>query len=92
MILSVSLSLSFIQAYIVTGESARLIKSEQNDVVVDDAHVKRIPVDLIQKGDIVKVLPGGRIPTDGEIVLGSTHVDESMITGQCVCICYSLVR
>ncbi len=81
----------FIQAYIVTGESARLIKSEQSDVVVDDTHVKRIPVDLVQKGDIVKVLPGGRIPTDGEIVLGSTHVDESMITGKCDSIRYSLV-
>ncbi len=41
-----------------------------------------IDVDLVQKGDILKVLPGAQIPTDGFIVHGDTHVDESMITGE----------
>ncbi len=49
---------------------------------MNDEEVKCIDVDLVQKGDIVKVFPGGRIPTDGVIVLGTTHIDESMITGK----------
>jgi Cu+-exporting ATPase len=37
---------------------------------------------LIQKGDIVKVVPGERVPADGEVVFGHTSVDESMLTGE----------
>lgn len=41
-----------------------------------------IPVDYIQKNDLLKVLPGHSIPSDGVIVSGVTTVDESMITGE----------
>ena len=33
-------------------------------------------------GDIVRVRPGEKIPVDGEITEGSSHVDESMLTGE----------
>jgi len=43
---------------------------------------REIPSSLIQKGDILKILPGSRIPADGYISYGSTFIDESMLTGE----------
>lgn len=41
-----------------------------------------IPVDQIQLGDIILVRPGEKIAVDGEVVEGSSSVDESMVTGE----------
>ncbi len=41
-----------------------------------------LPIEAIQRGDLVLVRPGERIPTDGEIVFGRSSVDESMLTGE----------
>lgn len=41
-----------------------------------------IPVEQVQRGDMILVRPGERIPVDGEIVSGSSAVDESMLTGE----------
>jgi Cu+-exporting ATPase len=43
-----------------------------------------IPMDQVAVGDIVVVRPGERIPVDGEVVEGSSRVDESMLTGESV--------
>ncbi|KAI9031863.1 hypothetical protein CLU79DRAFT_715491 [Phycomyces nitens] len=43
---------------------------------------KRIPSELIQKNDLVKIVPGDKIPTDGIVHSGSSTVDESMVTGE----------
>ncbi|KAI8601905.1 putative Cu-ATPase [Dissophora ornata] len=43
---------------------------------------KQIPSELIQKGDLIKVVPGDKIPTDGIVVSGQSTVDESMVTGE----------
>ncbi|KAF9406114.1 hypothetical protein BGZ94_003240 [Podila epigama] len=43
---------------------------------------KSIPSELIQKGDIIKIVPGDKIPTDGVVVSGQSTVDESMVTGE----------
>lgn len=55
------------------AKSARIKKGK--DVV-------EIPIDEVKKGDIVVVKPGERIPVDGEVVGGESHVDESMLTGE----------
>jgi len=41
-----------------------------------------IPVEHIQKGDLIRVRPGEKIPADGIVVEGETSIDESMITGE----------
>jgi len=41
-----------------------------------------IPIEQVQVGDIVIVKPGEKIPVDGVIISGSSHVDESMVTGE----------
>ncbi|KAI9300191.1 hypothetical protein BJ944DRAFT_244431 [Cunninghamella echinulata] len=43
---------------------------------------KRIPSELIQQGDHLKIVPGDKIPTDGIMIEGHSSVDESMVTGE----------
>ena len=41
-----------------------------------------VPVDELLPGDIIRVLPGERFAADGEVLLGHTQADESMLTGE----------
>lgn len=41
-----------------------------------------IAVDAVRKGDHIRVRPGERLPVDGEVIEGRSHVDESMLTGE----------
>lgn len=41
-----------------------------------------VPIETIQPGDMVVVKPGKQIPVDGKVVEGSSHIDESMLTGE----------
>ena len=49
---------------------------------VRDGREEEIPVDEIQKGDVLRVRPGEKVPIDGVIVEGNSNIDESMITGE----------
>ncbi|HEY3322963.1 MAG TPA: heavy metal translocating P-type ATPase [Planctomycetota bacterium] len=50
--------------------------------VLRDGREQIIPAGVVAVGDIVLVRPGERIPVDGEIVDGSTEVNEALITGE----------
>ena len=41
-----------------------------------------LPLDQVLPGDRVLILPGERIPVDGVILFGASHVDESLLTGE----------
>jgi Cu+-exporting ATPase len=41
-----------------------------------------VPAGTVRVGDLVVVRPGERLPVDGEVVAGASHVDESLITGE----------
>ncbi|KAF5292178.1 hypothetical protein FQR65_LT11276 [Abscondita terminalis] len=45
---------------------------------------KEIPLDQIQINDELRVRPGEKIPTDGEIIQGHSSVNESMVTGEAI--------
>jgi P-type Cu2+ transporter len=45
-------------------------------------HAVEIPAGRVKLGEWVQVLPGEKIPVDGEVVSGQTTVDESMLTGE----------
>jgi Cu+-exporting ATPase len=69
------------------GRTGQAIKALLG-LAAKDAHRVRngqdeeVPVDAIQKGDVLRVRPGEKVPIDGVIVEGQSNIDESMITGE----------
>ncbi|MGA8853644.1 MAG: heavy metal translocating P-type ATPase, partial [Christiangramia sp.] len=60
-----------------------LLKLAPNTAVrVVDGKEQTIAVDKIQKGDVLRVKPGDKIPVDGTIKKGKSSIDEAMITGE----------
>ena len=51
-------------------------------LVHDDGREEDVPLEEIQKGNILRVRPGEKIPVDGVVTDGATSVDESMVTGE----------
>ena len=55
-----------------------------NATILKDGQEVKVTLDEIKKGDIVICKPGEKIAVDGEVVQGSTHINESFITGESV--------
>ena len=53
-------------------------------IVIKDGVEQEISVDAVRKGDIFVVRPGENIPVDGEIIDGTTAVNESALTGESI--------
>jgi len=49
---------------------------------VRNGQEQEVPVNEIQKGNLLRVRPGEKVPIDGVIVEGKSNIDESMITGE----------
>jgi Cu+-exporting ATPase len=49
---------------------------------IDGDQESDIPIESVQPGDLLRVRPGEKVPTDGLVTSGSSSVDESMLTGE----------
>ncbi|MFZ5964395.1 heavy metal translocating P-type ATPase [Thalassococcus sp. BH17M4-6] len=67
-----------------TGAAIRKLMSLRPDTArVDrDGEIVEVPVDQVRVGDTLHVRPGEALAVDGEVLNGSSYVDESMITGE----------
>jgi Cu+-exporting ATPase len=68
-----------------TGQAIRALLGlapTQARKVTPCGHEKDIPLQEVKTGDSLRVRPGEKIPVDGTVLEGSSHVDESMITGE----------
>jgi Cu+-exporting ATPase len=71
------------------GRSSEAIKKlmrlqAKTALVIRDGKEAQIAIEEVIAGDLVIVKPGEKIPVDGEVVEGSSSVDESMLTGESI--------
>ena len=69
------------------GKTSQAIKrliglQPKTATVLRDGEEISIPIENLLIDDIVRVRPGEKVPVDGELTQGSSHVDESMLTGE----------
>ncbi len=64
-------------------------KRDDKGNILEPAVVRQVPVSTIEKGDILEVRPGEKVPVDGEVIYAQSfmtsdaaYMDESMITGE----------
>ncbi|MBR9878049.1 MAG: copper-translocating P-type ATPase [Gammaproteobacteria bacterium] len=57
------------------------LQSQSARVVREEGELD-LPIDEVRQGDLIRVRPGERLPVDGEVVEGDSHIDESMLSGE----------
>lgn len=62
-------------------DTAHLLTLDNDGNVVSE---EEISTQLLQKNDIIKIVPGAKVPVDGIVIDGQSHVNESMITGEAI--------
>ncbi|MGB7128447.1 MAG: HAD-IC family P-type ATPase [Candidatus Rhabdochlamydia sp.] len=69
-----------------TGQAikALLSLSAKTAHLILDGQEQEIPIEQVKAGDLLRIKPGEKIPVDGEVIEGSSFVDESMITGESI--------
>ncbi|GAB1394143.1 heavy metal translocating P-type ATPase [Rhodocyclaceae bacterium] len=61
----------------------KLIELQPDTAIrVTDAGDETVAIDDVQLGDILRVRPGDKVPTDGIVVAGTGSIDESLLTGE----------
>jgi len=67
-----------------TTEAIRALEALRPDrATIREGSVERsVPIAALRVGDLVVIRPGERIPMDGTVIEGSSHVDESLLTGE----------
>ncbi len=66
-----------------SGAIKELLKLAPTEAtLVVDGHEKIISIHSINRGDVLRVKPGEKIPVDGKMIEGNSTIDESMITGE----------
>ena len=67
-------------------QQARVLKTNDLSLISSNAvamnQYAELPLEQVLANDLVMVLPGERVPADGFIVLGNSHLDESLLTGE----------
>ncbi|MCL2475971.1 cation-translocating P-type ATPase [Candidatus Bathycorpusculum sp.] len=66
-----------------TVEKISQVVPEKARIIADGREVS-VNVDQVQTGAVVLVRPGERIPLDGDVIEGFSHVDQSLVTGESV--------
>ncbi|EHJ07389.1 heavy metal translocating P-type ATPase [Staphylococcus simiae] len=68
-----------------TNALSKLLNLQAKEArVLKDGKEIMIPLSDVNKGDILIVKPGEKIPVDGKIIKGMTSIDESMLTGESI--------
>lgn len=67
-----------------TSEAIRSLMALRPDTArrLTDGVEREVPIDFLEIGDVVRIRPGERVPTDGIVIGGRGAVDESMMTGE----------
>lgn len=60
-------------------DTAYLLSLDDDGNIISEMEIS---TRLLQRNDIIKIVPGAKVPVDGVVISGQSHVNESMITGE----------